>query len=91
VDCICFKAKYFADFGIWWHSDIIEEARYPDLAADMCQDKCRPLLVVVHVHNYKSHTPVSLKIPYHLSVFRHRFACLTLFGAVILRDRIYAT
>jgi hypothetical protein len=47
VDCICFKAKYFADFGIWWHIDIIEEARCPDLAADICQDECQSLLGVV--------------------------------------------
>lgn len=47
MDCICFKAKYFADFGIWWHIDIIEEARCPDLAADICQDECQSLLVVV--------------------------------------------
>jgi len=54
VDCICFKAKYFADFGIWWHIDIIEEARCPDLAADICQDECQSLLVVVYVHDETS-------------------------------------
>jgi hypothetical protein len=54
VDCICFKAKYFADFGIWWHIDIIEEARCPDLAADICQDECQSLLGVVYVHDETS-------------------------------------
>jgi hypothetical protein len=48
--CICFKAKYFADLRSWRYPDIIEEARCLDSTADICQDKCRLLLVIVHVH-----------------------------------------